>query len=86
MLMALALAVLVVACANVGILLVSRAPARARDIAMRLAIGAGRPQVVRQLMIEGVLMAVGGAAIGPGARLCRDRRPSSASSSPPTFR
>ena len=51
MLMALALAVLIVACANVGGLLVSRAPARARDIAMRLAIGAGRAQVVRQLMI-----------------------------------
>jgi predicted permease len=64
MLMALAFAVLVVACANVGILLVSRAPARARDIAMRLAIGAGRRQVVRQLVTEGVLMAVGGAAIG----------------------
>ena len=51
------------ACANVGGLLVSRAPARARDIAMRLAIGAGRAQVVRRLMVEGVLMAVGGAAI-----------------------
>jgi len=64
MLMTLAFAVLLVACANVGVLLVSRAPARARDIAMRLAIGAGRPQVVRQLMTEGVLMAAGGAAIG----------------------
>ena len=31
---------------------------------MRLAIGAGRPQIVRQLVAEGVLMAIGGAAIG----------------------
>jgi predicted permease len=66
MLMALALAVLIVACANVGGLLISRAPARARELAMRLAIGASRAQVVRRLMIEGVLLAVGGAAAGLG--------------------
>ena len=66
MLMAVALAVLIVACANVGGLLISRAPARARDIAMRLAIGAGRAQVVRRLMVEGLLMAVGGAIAGLG--------------------
>ena len=66
MLMAVALAVLIVACANVGGLLISRAPARARDIAMRLAIGARRAQVVRRLMVEGLLMAVGGAIAGLG--------------------
>ena len=66
LLMALALSVLLVACANVGGLLVSRAPARARDIAMRLAVGAGRAQVVRRLLVEGLMLAVGGAIIGLG--------------------
>ena len=85
MLMALAFAVLMVACANVGVLLVSRAPARARDIAMRLAIGAGRPQVVRQLVAEGVLMAMGGRDRGWCSPMPRSAS-SSASSSRPTFR
>jgi predicted permease len=66
MLMVIALGVLIVACANVAGLLASRAPARARDIAMRLAIGAGRAQVVRRLMIEGLLLAVGGTIVGLG--------------------
>jgi predicted permease len=66
MLLALALAVLIVACANVGGLLISRAPARARDIAMRLAIGAARTDIVRRLLIEGLLLAAGGAVVGFG--------------------
>jgi predicted permease len=64
LLMAIAGLTLLIACLNLGILMLARANARAREMAVRFSLGASRGRLVRQLLVETLVLTIAGATLG----------------------
>ena len=78
MLAAAVTAVLLIACVNIAALLLARGSTRAKEVATRMALGSGRLAVVRQLMVESLVLAAAGGGHWHGRGHARTQRPAGA--------